>query len=197
MIEKANEEPGVKEKILESALGSFALKGYHGTSVKDIAQDAGVNKSLLFYYFNSKENLYKSIVHYATQKAKVYLYDEPDKAMNFHEKIDKVISGYIRFFSETKHLPGIVLQSIFGLGPDLSLSLEETSRYMRAPLVNLLEEGIASGDIKIIDTEITAKAIMGMIGIFFHIPCQPQHPEEEIRKNLCNIINNGIYARSN
>ncbi|MCE1245079.1 MAG: TetR/AcrR family transcriptional regulator [Firmicutes bacterium] len=196
MIERANVEPGVKEKILESALESFATKGYHGTSVKEIATDAGVNKSLLFYYFNSKENLYKSIIHYAAQKAK-FLYEEVDKAKTFREKFDNVIGGYIRFFSETKHVPGIVLQSIFGMGPDLSLSLEEMSAYVRKPLINLLNEGIAAGELAEINAEIVAKAIMGMISAFFiHMPCRPDYQEDEIRKNIQSLIVSGIYVRN-
>lgn len=197
MIENGQTEHGVKEKILKSALESFATKGYHGTSVKEIAQDAGVNKSLLFYYFNSKENLYKSIIHYAGQKAK-FLYEEIDKTKTFREKLDQVVSGYVRFFSETKHVPGIVLQSIFGLGPDLSLSLEEMSGYVRKPLINLLNEGVSAGEIAEINTEIAAKAIMGMISAFFFpMSCMPKFPEDDIRQNITHLILNGIYGRQN
>ena len=197
MIENGQTEHGVREKILESALVSFATKGYHGTSVKEIAQDAGVNKSLLFYYFNSKENLYKSIIHYAGKKAR-FLYDEIDNTKTFRENLEHAIDGYVRFFSETKYVPGIVLQSIFGLGPDLSLSLEEMSSYVRRPLINLLDEGVNAGEISGINTEITAKAMMGMISAFFFpMPCKPFYPEDDVRQNITHLIMNGIYNKQN
>jgi len=45
-------------KILSSARTLFAERGFEGTSTRDIAERAGVNKRLIFYYFESKEDLY-------------------------------------------------------------------------------------------------------------------------------------------
>ena len=46
--------------LLESAIEHFAKKGFAGTSVKDIAESAGVNISLVSYHFAGKEGLYKT-----------------------------------------------------------------------------------------------------------------------------------------
>ncbi|WP_337861202.1 TetR/AcrR family transcriptional regulator [Ferroplasma sp.] len=48
---------GRKERILNSAIKIFSIKGYNGTSMDEIAIDAGVSKGLLFFYYKSKENL--------------------------------------------------------------------------------------------------------------------------------------------
>ncbi|QTN01526.1 forespore capture DNA-binding protein RefZ [Sediminibacillus dalangtanensis] len=47
---------------MEAACRLFYAKGYHGTSVRDIAHSASVNVSLINYYFNSKQGLLESIV---------------------------------------------------------------------------------------------------------------------------------------
>ncbi|MDH5716694.1 MAG: TetR/AcrR family transcriptional regulator [Spirochaetia bacterium] len=52
------EEFDVKEKILAAAKTEFAEKGYAGARMNAIAEKAAVNKAMLHYYFNSKENLY-------------------------------------------------------------------------------------------------------------------------------------------
>lgn len=44
-------------RILQAAHRAFAAKGYHGASMKDIAEEAGVSKSMLHYYFESKNHL--------------------------------------------------------------------------------------------------------------------------------------------
>jgi AcrR family transcriptional regulator len=49
-----------KELLLEAAKRVFAAKGYEGATVKDLADEAGVNVSLVSYHFGGKENLYKS-----------------------------------------------------------------------------------------------------------------------------------------
>jgi TetR/AcrR family transcriptional regulator len=51
-----------KERILEAALKEFASSGYGGGRVDRIAQKADVNKAMLFYYFSSKENLFKIVL---------------------------------------------------------------------------------------------------------------------------------------
>ncbi len=47
-----------KEKIFVESAKLFAIKGYYGTSVRDIAKAAGVNVALINYHFKSKENLF-------------------------------------------------------------------------------------------------------------------------------------------
>ncbi|MFU0788402.1 forespore capture DNA-binding protein RefZ [Cerasibacillus sp. JNUCC 74] len=46
-----------KRKVLEAASSLFFQKGFHGTSVRDIADKANVNVSLISYYFNGKQGL--------------------------------------------------------------------------------------------------------------------------------------------
>ncbi|NIW00329.1 TetR family transcriptional regulator, partial [Candidatus Saccharibacteria bacterium] len=53
---KNNNRPNAKtldarERLLETAIGMFAQKGYAGTSVREIAEQAGVSKPVLYYYF--------------------------------------------------------------------------------------------------------------------------------------------------
>lgn len=50
-----------KQKILEHSLRLFAEKGYHGTSISDIAKAAGISKGLAYNYFESKKHLVESI----------------------------------------------------------------------------------------------------------------------------------------
>jgi AcrR family transcriptional regulator len=49
-----------KDLLLDAAIRLFAKKGFDGASVKDIADKAGVNVSLVSYHFSGKEGLYKT-----------------------------------------------------------------------------------------------------------------------------------------
>ena len=49
--------------VLDSAARSFALHGYAGTSIRDIAADAGVQPSSLYYFFKSKDELLEKVVN--------------------------------------------------------------------------------------------------------------------------------------
>src|SRR4051812_36184241 len=51
-----------KEKLIASALKLFGTHGFDGTTVRDIADDAGVNLSLVSYYFQGKLGLYRAAI---------------------------------------------------------------------------------------------------------------------------------------
>jgi AcrR family transcriptional regulator len=51
-----------RENIEKIALELFALKGYHATSISQIAEKAGISKGLLYNYFKNKEQLLDSVV---------------------------------------------------------------------------------------------------------------------------------------
>jgi len=51
-----------EEKIFDVAYENFLLYGYHGTTISKIASAAGVNKTLIHYYFRSKDKLYQDVV---------------------------------------------------------------------------------------------------------------------------------------
>ncbi|AKG37333.1 TetR/AcrR family transcriptional regulator [Paenibacillus durus] len=55
-----------RNSILQAGLHIFTQKGYHGTSVREIAKEVGMNEALLYYYFPSKIDLVKAIVDMLT-----------------------------------------------------------------------------------------------------------------------------------
>jgi AcrR family transcriptional regulator len=62
MAENENEETGARRRILDVASQLFAENGLDGTSVRDIAKQAGLNLSLVSYYFGGKEGLYLELI---------------------------------------------------------------------------------------------------------------------------------------
>lgn len=60
--------PKEKQKtIRDAALKVFGQNGYRKASVKDISDAAGISKSMVFYYFGSKKDLYFYLVDYCSQ----------------------------------------------------------------------------------------------------------------------------------
>ena len=48
--------------ILDAALSAFSAKGYHATSLDDVAREAGVSKALIYEHFASKQELYADLI---------------------------------------------------------------------------------------------------------------------------------------
>ena len=82
--------------IMDSAEQLFAEKGFNGTSVRDIAEKAGVNLAMISYYFGSKEKLLEAIFNYRGEKTKLTLEDIIQKPGHTSlEKVYLLIDHYI------------------------------------------------------------------------------------------------------
>jgi len=69
-----------RKKIVNSAIVLFANKGFESTSTREICKHAGVNLSLIPYYFGNKDGLYTSIIESIINYGLTFLKDEIEKA---------------------------------------------------------------------------------------------------------------------
>ena len=82
--------------IIEAAEKLFASKGFNGTSVRDIAETAGVNLAMISYYFGSKEKLFESMFAYRSEFFKLQLESMVNNTeLEPMEKMYKLIDQYI------------------------------------------------------------------------------------------------------
>ena len=55
-------ENGMKERIKQVAVGLFDRQGYHGATIRQIAEGAGCSLPTVYYYFKSKKDLFREII---------------------------------------------------------------------------------------------------------------------------------------
>lgn len=85
-----------REHILTVAEGLFAERGFDGTSVRDIAQSAGVNLAMISYYFGSKEKLLEALVTARFEYAYGILEElNKDSSLSPWDKIDRLVDFYV------------------------------------------------------------------------------------------------------
>ncbi len=111
-MDKIKPERSTEEKILAAAKKVFTSKGMAGGRMQDIADEAGINKALLHYYFRSKEKLFEVIFFEAAQKLfpRINLIFESD--MPLFDKIENFTEQYITLMSENPYLPLFVLNEV-------------------------------------------------------------------------------------
>lgn len=113
MAKKENTE----EKIIEAAREVFHKKGYDGTRMQEIADQANINKGLLHYYFKSKDKLFTKVFSIAfdtifSRIGKILNSDQP-----LFEKIENFCHTYVEMVSHNSYVPRFVLHEL-GKNPD-------------------------------------------------------------------------------
>jgi AcrR family transcriptional regulator len=85
-----------REHILITAERLFGERGFDGTSVRDIAQSAGVNLAMISYYFGSKEKLLEAMIQFRSEYTYGILEElNKDQSLSPWDKIDRLVDFYV------------------------------------------------------------------------------------------------------
>jgi AcrR family transcriptional regulator len=87
-----------REKILDTAARLFAEHGYENTSIAQVARAANVSKALIFWYFDTKEKLYRSALRKTLEPYIITLDDI--EGLNEQAQIERLIELFSEFVRE-------------------------------------------------------------------------------------------------
>ncbi len=137
--------------IAGSALEEFALAGLSGARMDTIAESAGVNKALLYYYFRDKDDLYAAVLDEFFARFLDRLTETLSHPASAGERFLSYVRTHFDTVAESPHYARIFVGEIMRAGRGGSPHIERVfARYMQpiaSRVVGVLEEGISSGRI--------------------------------------------------
>lgn len=89
-----------REQILEVALDVFAAAGFHGASMNDVADAAGVTKPVLYQHFDSKRELYQALLEEVGNRLLVAIAKATAEATNGKSTTELGFRAYFRWVSD-------------------------------------------------------------------------------------------------
>lgn len=150
-----------KELILRAAQELFARYGYAGTTMKMVAEKAGVASGLVFHYFDSKENLFMMAGSELIDSMTLVLHDKTQNSKNGCEALNTCVKAYLDFTIENeKTFPTIIRCSPFSDdNPELDRKqIAAKFREFIDMIEAFLRQGIEDGSI--VDLPVTQTAFM-------------------------------------
>ena len=185
----ADRSAETRSRILDAALTEFAAHGLAGARTETIAAAAGVNKALLYYYFESKEKLYAATLEMVTARVRdrsmaVYLRE----ASSGERVLRAVLDHFDRILTQ-REFQSLMQQEMIRLHKGEEGELPILAKRVFAPLhakfESIVREGIASGELIAVDwLQIVISALGGNVFYFLsaplwrHIqPFEPLDPE--------------------
>jgi TetR/AcrR family transcriptional regulator len=101
-----------EEKIFESATEVFIEKGMDGARMQDIADHAGINKSLLHYYYRTKERLFNAVFEKIAGQMFKRFTPVFDENLSLEEKIRFFFREHIAFMQKNPRLPAFFINEV-------------------------------------------------------------------------------------
>jgi AcrR family transcriptional regulator len=158
-----------REHILIVAEELFAEKGFDGTSVRDIAQQAGVNLAMISYYFGSKEKLLESLVELRASYAYGILEElNKDQSLSPWDKIDRLVDFYVDRVLNNLRFHNIMYQESSTRSEDIKNKTIAIKLRNLEQIKKIITDGQQKKLFRQVDIPMTVGTIMGTISSYTH-----------------------------
>lgn len=148
-----------KPAIIEAAIRLFSEKGIKATTVKDISREAGVAEGTLYCHWKSKDELAQEIFYDNMKRFKQDLKNELHEVTGTKNKLKHAIVAFYAFANREPLLyKFLILSSHY----ELRALLPKTPKPLEV-IVEIVREGIVSGELKKIELPFAGAMIVGAI----------------------------------
>ncbi|WP_181783719.1 TetR/AcrR family transcriptional regulator [Pseudonocardia pini] len=149
-----------QRRIVGAALESFAERGFHGTSLKHIAQGSGLSTAALYVHFASKEELLFALSRRGHGLARDLVgqaaVGEPAEA------VDVLVRAFTRWHAEHRTIARVVQYEQGALTPEHRAQVRDLRRETERVVRELIERGVAAGVLTVSDARGAAAAVLSL-----------------------------------
>ncbi len=162
-MSRPNVEKERRQQILEAAMNCFSRKGYYSSSMDDIAAELSFSKSLIYYYFKNKRDIFLAILDDWSQKSsnawKLMVSPDDDITTQLRKGLEYGVQLIIQF----KDLARIEFEFYAEASRDdeVRRALQGLFVEFRAEFKNILDAGVANGEFRPMDTEALSAVHLG------------------------------------
>jgi AcrR family transcriptional regulator len=158
--EKIEKKSGIHAKIVTTAQEVFMRFGYAKTTMEDIAREMGKGKSSIYYYFTSKEDIFKTVIEKELQVMKTRILGAVSNQEHPREKLKAYVGERMHGLKSLSNLYHVLRAE-----PNTQLDFieevrQQTDRAEISIVTGILDSGVEDGTFHLEDTMLTAIAIV-------------------------------------
>ena len=186
------------EEVLQSAANIFFAKGFHATSIEDVARDVGMLKGSLYYYIKSKDDLLFQLLLAGIEDGDAFIARQIDVAGDPVEQLERAIRAQIDYIIENKVPFGLFLHEFDSLSGKRQHKLISVMSRYNSRFVELVRRGQQQG--RLIDGEpwLIVNGILGMCNWLYRwYDTDHVSGPEQIKQVFLRMILRGIQNNSN
>jgi AcrR family transcriptional regulator len=152
-----------REGIIEAAARIFSEKGFHATSMQDIADAVNLQKASLYHHFSSKQEILVEILDHALDLINNRLELVLSQSLSPDEKLRQSMVSYFQTIAENRNLSAVLLLELRSLDPELKARQASRREKFERLWRDLIIEGKQQGVFTNVDPSLTARALLGVM----------------------------------
>ena len=152
-----------RSDIIQAAAQIFRQKGYHGTSMQDIADAVDLQKASLYHHISGKQEILVDILDRALDLLIEDLEAVTQADISPEKKVREAMQVYVGRLTGDTDLAAVLLQEHRSLEDDLRASHIARRDRLESLWREMIHEGTQSGDFRETDEAITTFALLGVL----------------------------------
>lgn len=147
-----------REQLLEVALHVFAERGFHQTSMNDVADAAGVTKPVLYQHFTSKRALYLELLELVSSRLMAAIDEATSTAAGPREQVERGLRAYFRFVVDAND----EYRLMFGGGTRRDVEFAQEAARLERAIAEVIAELITVAGLADHERLLLAHGIVGL-----------------------------------
>jgi AcrR family transcriptional regulator len=152
-----------RERLLESAKRLFSQRGYYATSVEDIVESAGLSKGAFYFYFKSKEELFKSLVEEMHLSIVKRLESFLERELPLEDALIEHAKVFLEDIYQNRHIAQLFLFQLVGTNEEFRELYYTKVAHWRELLAKMVDRAIQRGEITYKNAENTVNLYAGFL----------------------------------
>ena len=157
-----------RAEIVAAAERHFAERGFEAARLEDIASDVGIRRAAIFYHFGDKDELYAAVLDAVFDGARAALPASGSAA----ERLEASLVGWIDYVAQRPTVARLILREAASAKPGTESPLLRVGRAPVAWFRAVIDEGVASGELKPLTDPHRFLSLMGATTVF-HFAAMP------------------------
>lgn len=185
-----------RRAALRVAARIFNEKGYHATSLDEIADEIGVTKTALYYYFKNKEQLLYECLKLTYDCGQSARLEAEQMDGSAFEKLKHLYRCFMENLMEERGAY-TTMANIRALPDDQQAELMERRKHLDRYSRMLIEKAIAEGALRPVDVRITSNFFLGAVNwiLRWHTEDDAMTPRD-VSNHFLDLFMNGIVAKA-
>lgn len=150
--------PERKRQLLSVARSVLARNGYHSTTMTDIADGAGVTKPVLYQHFNSKRDLYRTVLEDIGARLEAVIVESASAASTPRDRAEAGIRAYAKFVEEDSDGFELLFSGTNREDPEWAVITQAVEQSLAHAVASLIDVPAISGKRR----QILAHGIIGL-----------------------------------
>jgi AcrR family transcriptional regulator len=156
-----------REDILQASLKLFAERGFHGTSMRDIARAADITEGLIYHYFTNKRDLFTAIIEEHSFLPLLRSLPDLGEWLDTRELLLVLARGFFDVLHRNEDLTRLLLQEVQVFPEEKEAFFADAVKESIGALATVLEDRMTDRVRSQVDPEVIARIFFNTLLAFF------------------------------